>query len=635
MVERRTTVAAWLVLGLAGLTLAGCARATPLCDQAEQLAGRGQLAEATELYARARQMDEGDCADNGLQYAGKAYVDAAGAVVQGNRAETAGDTAGAIEAYRDALRRDDANANALAGMARLGQGPKRATATVINVPTSPSPSWWQTTWPILIGAGLVVLLAAVGSSLLYRRSRRAEECLTELAEKLETRMNTLQGETHAVDHKVDRFEAAWDKQLNELRAAVTSDVEHQVEAVRQHQQNTEDEFVRRQHDVGDRVERLNNAIEELRPSVRQDRGGRRDTEPVSAVSGPNAAPKIEPADMPAKEPVVAVWREPASPKATSRPRRDDVPEIAELEIEGERDALSVVIVRCRGVQVGEGTRQVNVFEYRVEAPEVDFSALMKRPSMARALRHLAANPEDPDAVRDAERALGTGPLLFGRSSQQAVDQSLKSLDNPKKQQFWDFADGTIIVRRSQNVQIGSGGRQNNSFVYTISPHLDALALLAEEPRIVAAFVDVVRMQGKKAPVAVLDRALQSTVTRAVDAGARDLSGRGVAYPRPHSGEVLRITGAHGASVGDDIRQDNLVKAVPISRLAASVPTIKPAPKTPAPRRSSDLPRNGDINPDRLEDRARSPRSPGLRGPTIGGPSLSMRSSRDDGWDYER
>jgi hypothetical protein len=116
----RRAVAVVVLVG--GLTALGaCARATPLCDDAATLAGAGALGRATETYARASRLGEGECATAGLAAAGSSYAAAFVDVDRGRVAEDARDVDTATAAYRTALAADDGNAAARDGLARLGQ----------------------------------------------------------------------------------------------------------------------------------------------------------------------------------------------------------------------------------------------------------------------------------------------------------------------------------------------------------------------------------------------------------------------------------------------------------------------------------------------------------------------------------
>jgi hypothetical protein len=116
---RRAVAVLALVLGL--VALGGCARATPLCDEAAAQADAGALDRATATYARASRLGEGECAAAGLAAAGGRYAAAFVDVDRGRAAEDARDPDTATAAYRTALATDDGNVAARDGLARLGQ----------------------------------------------------------------------------------------------------------------------------------------------------------------------------------------------------------------------------------------------------------------------------------------------------------------------------------------------------------------------------------------------------------------------------------------------------------------------------------------------------------------------------------
>lgn len=171
----RAFVAICAVAGLA--VLAGCSGPTPLCEAAAPLIEQGQLAQATELYARAEVQGEGGCATAGLTTAGERYRDAAREATRGAGLERAGDTAGAIAAYESALAIDAGNTAAATGLSRLGQGAPQQPVPLPLESAAPAPqpgSWWSQAWPLVAGGIGLILLAAAGVAwFAVRRDRSA------------------------------------------------------------------------------------------------------------------------------------------------------------------------------------------------------------------------------------------------------------------------------------------------------------------------------------------------------------------------------------------------------------------------------------------------------------------------------
>jgi hypothetical protein len=171
-----------LVAGLA--LVSACSAPTPLCDQAAALVPQGQLAQAAELYARARTVDEGGCADDGLGTVGGLYQQAFTEAARGSTAERTGNVQGAVEAYEAALRIDAGNQAAATGLSRVGR-PVPATPGPLPAPApsaGPVPtSWWAGNGPVTVGAILFALLAAAAAGwLAMRRSRQGDEAVREL-----------------------------------------------------------------------------------------------------------------------------------------------------------------------------------------------------------------------------------------------------------------------------------------------------------------------------------------------------------------------------------------------------------------------------------------------------------------------
>ena len=139
--ESRPTACRWrgavtwallLVLPIA-VAVAGCAKATPTCDEASGLVGTGRLGQAAAAYALARERGEGDCADAGLVNVKNRYGDAYVEVAKGRVAEEAKDVPGAITANRAALAIDADNPAAKEALTRLQQ----PIPTLLPPPSAP------------------------------------------------------------------------------------------------------------------------------------------------------------------------------------------------------------------------------------------------------------------------------------------------------------------------------------------------------------------------------------------------------------------------------------------------------------------------------------------------------------------
>lgn len=197
----RSLLAASAVLLAVVTTTAGCSAApTPLCDAAATQLQAGRVGAATELSARAQQVQEGDCATSGLAAASERYAAAYSEVAAGSAAETAGDRFGATGHYRAAQQLDVGNPAAIEGLTRLGA---RATTVDTPVTVTPAPVVEQrgVGWPWVLGGtllGLLLLgaLAAEG----WRTRRRLIGELEDLRRRVDDDGLGARLDTLAADH---------------------------------------------------------------------------------------------------------------------------------------------------------------------------------------------------------------------------------------------------------------------------------------------------------------------------------------------------------------------------------------------------------------------------------------------------
>lgn len=193
---------------LAGLS--ACGVRTPLCDQGASLAEAAQLGPATEKYAQASLLGEGECAEAGLSASGTRYVDSYVNIARAKLAENVNDVEAATTAYRAALTFDTANVIALDGLDRLQQ-PRPVFSPPQPVPLPPPPSVGspdRVVWGLSIAA--VVLLCAVLALLSWLtvkwrgevrvRDEREKSGSTQAGEAAKRGQATLERATKAVEY---------------------------------------------------------------------------------------------------------------------------------------------------------------------------------------------------------------------------------------------------------------------------------------------------------------------------------------------------------------------------------------------------------------------------------------------------
>lgn len=295
------------------------------------------------------------------------------------------------------------------------------------------------------------------------------------------------------------------------------------------------------------------------------------------------APHPEPRTRPSVPPAV-IWRpQPAptsaSPRPTQKTRASERP--AEWPTERPGD-WRVLITRSRGVQVGNHNRQLNLYEYRVQRPQIDLQAVLRDSAVQRALLRLADAPNDDRLRRSAEESLtGTFPEV-ARLFRRPASLDLRHVTNSRHELTtgWDWLDGLVVVTRCEGVQVGDHQTQRNTYRY-VATHtkVNARHLLADHPEVARAVIGVAIDGGSSA-------ALQHTLTRVVESLPRlhapDASG---VTAHPSIGPPRVIAGRDGVSVGEKLAQRNRTAV----HADLGPPTVRPLVQPQAPRREDPPP----------------------------------------------
>ncbi|MFF3446319.1 RIP homotypic interaction motif-containing protein [Streptomyces sp. NPDC002667] len=152
---------------------------------------------------------------------------------------------------------------------------------------------------------------------------------------------------------------------------------------------------------------------------------------------------------------------------------------------------SLLILGCRGVQVGDDNQQFNSYTYRVMEPSVDFSDVLRRPPVRDALRRLISDPENEELQANAEKALCAGS--WKRVSEPEILKlgplGRASLDSGVGRDIRAM-QGFVMLRRCEGVQVGNDCTQLNDFTYvcrrsTVSAH----SLLKAFPKVASSLVE--------------------------------------------------------------------------------------------------------------------------------------------------
>ncbi|MDX3498392.1 hypothetical protein PV735_37755 [Streptomyces turgidiscabies] len=209
---------------------------------------------------------------------------------------------------------------------------------------------------------------------------------------------------------------------------------------------------------------------------------------------------------------------------------------------------ALLVLACRGVQIGDDNEQFNTYTYTLQDPTVDFAKVLRRPAVRDALNRLIMDPENDGLRTKAAKALCAGEWtlrekelldlgpLGRRSPHSDVTRGLKAMQ------------GYITVRNCQGVQTGDSCYQRNDFIYACRrANVSASALLKSHPEVTRSLIDAVVMpsqKGWKEPGEKLNAAVHAALNspRSLDA----IPDRSV-HVSPRSAGVVRDR--DGVSVG--------------------------------------------------------------------------------------
>ncbi|MGW2525390.1 RIP homotypic interaction motif-containing protein [Streptomyces sp. NPDC001617] len=282
--------------------------------------------------------------------------------------------------------------------------------------------------------------------------------------------------------------------------------------------------------------------------------------PQRASSGP---PAFEPTRTPPPKPNTTDAdpdRPTFQPQATwappPRPRTTEIPEAAssspvELAQEIDPPQETVLIIGCRGVQVGDDNQQYNRYVYHLRTKEPDFAAVLRRNGVRKALAELALDPANETLRAQAKKELCAtrfsllhkDTLDLGKLERQAARPTgSRTSPDSGALRLVHGEDATILIRHCQGVQIGDHNVQTNEFAYTCKrPQVNEPALLQEHPELADALIDAV--VGLEAPNrdklrSQIDSALQTTAFKRPSAGRIE-----------HANGVKTVTAADGVTHG--------------------------------------------------------------------------------------
>ena len=201
----------------------------------------------------------------------------------------------------------------------------------------------------------------------------------------------------------------------------------------------------------------------------------------------------------------------------------------------------VVLQDVRGAAVGNHVTQVNLYVFRVTAPGIDLGKRLDDEDVRGLVQALARDPDDEQARTDLVDALTAQPL-WGAADCVLTIASVRGTGGSVA----SILDGTVLVQNCEGVVVGDHARIDSEFVYAVTPSGRARDLLAGNPPLAKALVDVA-FPAKHGATGSLERAFADAVaTLDVDDGVA----RGVHVPAPRPGTKVHIRSADGVLVGD-------------------------------------------------------------------------------------
>jgi hypothetical protein len=203
---------------------------------------------------------------------------------------------------------------------------------------------------------------------------------------------------------------------------------------------------------------------------------------------------------------------------------------------GAPDAIALAAVRTDGAAPGRLSVLVRV----IADPKPDLRKVLTSRSVGQALDRLRRAPDEPALRAAAVTALSRTPVADGTDWAVALAGPHPRPDDPAVPAL----GGTVAVVSSVAARIGSRTVRRSALLHTVSPTAAAAMLLADNPELVNALVDVVAAPGDGGAAEALQAALVGARPPDLDASAAARQA-GTVFRAPEVGTTVRITGAPG------------------------------------------------------------------------------------------
>jgi hypothetical protein len=202
----------------------------------------------------------------------------------------------------------------------------------------------------------------------------------------------------------------------------------------------------------------------------------------------------------------------------------------------------------RGLQIGRGNHQLNVYTFDVQTPKIDLAARLEDPDVIGLVHVLACDPTDERARQRLITAIAPGGWGLGGPRSHLRITTLRSGITDRSSLF----DGFTIFADVQGVQVGDNSRQRNEFVYTVAPTGSGRDLLQDNPGLARALVNCACPLPGGGSQSELNRQLQESMAH-LPLRPGDGVQRSVHVDAPGPGQTLTIRRADGVSVGPNSR----------------------------------------------------------------------------------
>jgi hypothetical protein len=200
--------------------------------------------------------------------------------------------------------------------------------------------------------------------------------------------------------------------------------------------------------------------------------------------------------------------------------------------DGRPDTVALAGVRTDG--------SLTVLVHVIADPKPDLRKVLTSRAVGQSLDRLRRAPDEPALRAAAVNALSGTPVADGADWAVALAGRHPRTGGPALPEL----GGTVAVVASVAARIGRRTVRRSSLLHTVSPTPAAAMLLADNPELVNALVDVVIAPGDGGAGEALQAGLVEARPPDLDASA-DARRAGTVFRAPEVGTTVRITGAPG------------------------------------------------------------------------------------------